>query len=203
MMFVKFILVATLETALNKYLALDTKANILLKPLIGKVIALKLRHPDWIIYFYPTTSNIQILESYQDKPDTVIKGSITTLAMMGMNANPMQAVFSGAVKIEGDIKTGEAFQRLFNQLNPDFVAKLSPYTGDVFAQKTGQLFHSSHVWGKETLNTMQLNISEFLQDETHHLPPQPEIDIFCDQVDVLRSDLDRLNERIKRLHQAT
>jgi ubiquinone biosynthesis protein UbiJ len=113
----------------------------------------------------------------------------------------MRSIFSGDIKIEGDMDVGRKFQALFEQLDPDFEEALSNYTGDVIAHKTGQVFRSGHDWGQETLRTLQLNTSEFLQDETRDLPAQPEIDIFFKHVDELRSDADRLDARIVRLKQ--
>mgnify|MGYP002525045531 CR=1 FL=1 len=201
-MLVKPVLVGALETALNKYLALDADASLFLKPLAGKVVAFKLMPLDWVIYLCPTEDSIQILEHYQGQPDTVLTGSVGALAMMGLSANPMRSIFSGDVKIAGDMETGKRFQRLFEQLDPDFEEVLSNFTGDVIAHKTGQVFRAGHAWGRETLNTLQMNTSEFLQDETHDLPPQPEVDIFFKKVDELRSDFDRLDARIKRLQQS-
>lgn len=202
-MLLKPLMVSTIEIGLNKYLALDANVSLLLKPLVGKVIAFKIMPLDWVIFLCPTANNIQVLEHYQGQPDTLLASSIGGLAMMGLSTNPMRPVFSGDVSIEGDMDTGRRFQRLFKLLDPDFEEVLSHYTGDIIAHKTGQLIRASHDWGQDTLSTLQLNISEFLQDETRDLPAQAEVDILFRQVDELRSGYDRLHARIARLHQLT
>ena len=201
MMLIKPVLVGALEAALNKYLALDADASVFLKPLAGKIVAFKIMPLDWVVYLCPTEDSIQLLEHYQGEADTILTGSVGALAMMGLSTNPMRSIFSGAVKIEGDMATGKRFQRLFDQLDPDFEEQLSHYTGDVIAHKTGQIFRSGHAWGQATLTTLQLNISEFLQDETRDLPPQPEVDIFFKKVDELRSDFERVAARVNSLQQ--
>lgn len=201
-MLVKPVIVGAMETALNKYLALDIDANIFLKPLAGKVIAFKMMPFEWMVYLCPTKESIQLLEHYPGEPDTVLTGSVAALAMMGLSDNPMRSIFSGDIKIEGDMEIGRKFQHLFEQLDPDFEESLSHFTGDIIAHKTGQVFRSGHGWGQESLRTLQLNTSEFLQDETRDLPAQPEVDIFFRKVDELRSDFDRLDARIARLEQS-
>ncbi|MFZ2311020.1 MAG: sterol-binding protein, partial [Methylobacter sp.] len=54
-------------------------------------------------------------------------------------------------------------------------------------------------WGKDSIETFRLNAAEFLQEETRDLPAGPEADIFYAQVDQLRTDFDRLQNRIDRL----
>jgi ubiquinone biosynthesis protein UbiJ len=55
-------------------------------------------------------------------------------------------------------------------------------------------------WQQESANTLKLNITEFLQDESKDLPPAPEINIFSQQVDQLKEDFDRLEARVTRLN---
>lgn len=201
-MLIKPIVVGALEVVLKKYLALDVDVSLLLKPLAGKVLAFKIMPLDWVVYLCPSSDNIQVLEHYQGEPDTVLIGSVATLALMSLSPNPMRSIFSGDVKIEGDMDTGRHFQRLFEQLDPDFEEALSHYTGDIIAHKTGQIVRTGYDWWQNTLDTLQLNISEFIQDETRDLPAQPEVDILFRQIDELRSDFDRLHARIERLQQS-
>jgi Uncharacterized protein conserved in bacteria len=58
---------------------------------------------------------------------------------------------------------------------------------------------SSFRYKRDALKTLQLNITEFLQDETQDTPSGPEVDVFFKQVDDLRSDFDRLVLRVNRL----
>jgi ubiquinone biosynthesis accessory factor UbiJ len=118
---------------------------------------------------------------------------------MGLSNKPMRSVFSGDVKIEGDIQTGKQFQELFRKLNIDLEGLLAQYTGADIANRVSQFFRSGQEWSKETVETFKLNTAEFLQEETRDLPAKPEIDIFYQQVDELRNASDRLNSRVERL----
>ena len=120
---------------------------------------------------------------------------------MGISAKPMRSIFSGEIKIEGDTNTGKQFQDLFKKLDIDLESLLAQYTGDDLANRISRFFRSGQEWGKDTIETFKLNTSEFLQEETRDLPAKPEIDIFYQHVDGLRSAGDRLQARIERLSQ--
>ncbi|OQK17730.1 sterol-binding protein [Methyloprofundus sedimenti] len=196
---IKPLLTSAFETALNKYLSLDEDIAIFLKPLTGKIIAVTIQPFDETLYLCPNGENIQIMDYYEGTIDTTLTGSLPALGLMGLSSTPARSFFSGEVSITGDLNVGHKFQHLFEQLDIDLEEQLSHYTGDVIAHKLGRFMRSASLWHQENLKTLQLNISEFLQDETQDLPPAPEINLFTRQVDQLKEDFDRLEARIKRL----
>jgi len=198
-MLIKPLLIATLETALNRCLALDNNKEDLLIPLKGKIIALTIEPFNETLYLCPTGDFIQIIDQTVTLPDTTISGSVWALGLMGISAKPMRSVFSGEIKIEGDVRTGKQFQELFKKLDINLEGLLAQYTGQDLASRISQFFRSGQEWGKETIETFKLNTAEFLQEETRELPAKPEIDIFFQEVDGLRTAQDRLESRIERL----
>ncbi|MGZ4970565.1 MAG: ubiquinone biosynthesis accessory factor UbiJ [Methylobacter sp.] len=198
-MTIKPLLLGALEATLNQYLALDQDSGYFLSPLAGKVIAVNVQPFDDTIYLCPTTDSIQCLDQFPDQPDTRLTGSLWALGLMGLSSTPMRSVFSGEVKIEGDMQTGRKFQELFAKLDIDLEEKLSQFTGDIIAHKVANFFRTGQRWGSESLETFRLNAKEFLQEETRDLPSTPEVDIHYAQVDELRTDFDRLQSRIERL----
>ena len=198
-MLIKPLLIAAIEAALNRYLALDNNKEELLIPLKGKIIALTVQPFNETLYLCPTSDSIQIIDQITGQPDTTISGSAWALGLMGISAKPMRSVFSGGIKIEGDIQTGKQFQAVFKKLDIDLEGLLAQYTGHDIANKLSQFFRSGQEWGKETVETFKLNTAEFLQEETRDLPAKAEIEIFYKDVDDLRTATDRLQARIERL----
>ena len=190
---------SAVESAINHYLSLDEDLPLFLAPLAGKVIAVTITPFNETLYLCPSENGIQMLDYYQEEADTTLTGSLAALGLMSLSATPARAFFSGKVTITGDLKIGQTFQNLFEQLDIDLEEQLSHVTGDIIAHQVGNLFRSAYSWHQDTLNTAQLNISEFLQDETQDLPPEPEIAIFAQQVDQLKEDCERIEARIKRL----
>ncbi|WP_411728419.1 SCP2 domain-containing protein [Methyloglobulus sp.] len=198
-MLIKPLLITALETALNRYLALGNNKEDLFIPLKGKIIALTIQPFNETFYLCPTGDSIQIIGQTTSQPDTTISGSVWALGLMGISAKPMRSVFSGDIKIEGDIQTGKKFQELFKKLDIDLEGLLAQYAGADLASRISQFFRSGQDWGKETIETFKLNTAEFLQEEIRHLPAKPEIDIYYQQIDELRNAYDRLNSRVERL----
>lgn len=51
-------------------------------------------------------------------------------------------------------------------------------------------------WHDETLKTLQLNIVEFLQEETRDLPAKTEVELFYKQIMQLECDVKKLEEKL-------
>ena len=199
-MAIKPLLMGALETALNKYLALDQNSGVFLAPLAGKVIAVNITTPfNETIYLCPTADSIQLLDQFPKQPDTCLTASVFAFGLMGLSAKPMRSIFSGEVKIEGDMDTGLKFQEIFAKLDINLEQQLTRYTGENIARDISRLFRAGQNWSKQSIETFRLNASEFLQEETRDLPAGPEVDIFYAQVDKLRTDFDRLQSRIEWL----
>ena len=201
-MAIKPLLMSALETALNKFLEMDQNRAVFLAPLSGKIIAVTLLPFNETIYLCPTSDSIQLLDYSPDQPDTQLTGSVFAFGLMGLSSKPMRSIFSGEIKIEGDMQTGRKFQELFAKLDINLEQQLARYTGDTIAHNISQFFRAGQNWSKESIETFRLNASEFLQEETRDLPAVPEADLFYAQVDELRTDFDRLQSRVERLENA-
>lgn len=201
-MTIKPLVMSALEAALNKYLSLDEDVSLFLKPLIGKVIAVTITPFNETIYLCPSENIIQFMDIYEGTVDTTLTGSLPALGLMGLSNTPARSFFSGDVVITGDLAVGQQFQCVFDKLDIDLEEQLSQYTGDVVAHKVGNFFRSAHNWHQESIDSIKLNVAEFLQDESKDLPPEPEVNIFTQQVDQLKEDLERTEAKLQRLETA-
>jgi ubiquinone biosynthesis protein UbiJ len=198
-MTIKPLIIATLEAALNRYLVLDDNVSEFLAPLNGKIVAITITPFNETIYLCPSADSIQCLDVVTQTIDTHITGSLISLGLMSISGKPNNAFFSGAVSIDGDIHTGRKFQDLFAKLDINLEGKLARLTGENVAHNLAEFFRAGKNWSKESLETLKLNTSEFLQEETQDLPAKAEADIFYAEVDELRTDFDRLQSCLERL----
>ncbi len=76
---------------------------------------------------------------------------------------------------------------------------MSKITGDVIAHQLGNAIRHGINWGKQTADTLVRDAGEYLREESRHTPDREEVDVFLNMVDELRSDVDRLDQRVKRL----
>lgn len=198
-MLVRPLFLAILESALSRFLALDPDAGQFLEPLGGKVIAIKFTNPHLIFFLCPSSSGIQMLEHFEGSPDACLTGSPIDFARMGFSHRPTDALFSGDVHIEGDMTTARKFQDLIENLDVDWEEQISRITGDAISHPLGNLLRSARAWTGQTIETLQLNTSEYLQEEIRELPARAEVNLFFRAGDKIRADIDRLEARVQRL----
>lgn len=192
---------AGLETALNKTLALDPDTLQRLQTLSGKVIAMELRGLELTLYMLPDAEGIQLMSHFDNTPDTTLSGAPFALLRMA-NSKPGEGLFTGDVEIRGDVELGQRFQRILNGLDIDWEEHLSHLSGDIVAHQTGSLIRELKAWGTQAADSLNLDITEYLQQETHALPTKTEVEDFLTEVDDLRMSADRLQARVHRLLQA-
>lgn len=194
-------LLAAMETALNQLFALDPETGKSLKRFQGKIIAFHISDIEQMFYCFPDHQGIQIVSHYEGDADTLISGSILAFARMALadEKNKTATVFKGDIKISGDIALGQHFQALFQQLDIDWEEHLSHITGDVLAHSLGNMARGFFSWGKQAVNSLGMDVSEYVQYETRDIASGPEINHFNTQVDQIRSDVDRAEARLKRL----
>jgi len=110
-------------------------------------------------------------------------------------------VFEGDVEFYGDLDTGRRFKAFIDYIDIDWEEHLSHVVGDVVAHQVGNISRDALTWGQNVLNTLAQNSAEYLQEESHHLPVQAEVDRFLIGVDELRARVDRLTARTHRLNE--
>ena len=197
---------ATLEAACNRYLALDPDSQHALAKLHGRVIAIQVLGLGQTLYLIPSPGQLQILAEYEGEPDCLISGTPLALSRLSNPKESSDQIFSGEVEIRGNTELAHQFGKILGAMDIDWEEQLSHYTGDIIAHEVGNLFRGLHHWGSRSLNTLGLDLQEYLQEELRILPVQPELDAFIEEVDTLRDDIERLQARIERLrnnlHQA-
>jgi ubiquinone biosynthesis protein UbiJ len=191
-------ILAGLEITLNRYLGLDPDAMARLGPLTGKVIDVELRGMGITLHMAPHGGGIQLLHDYAAEADAVISGTPLSLARVGLGRE-RRLLFAGEVEIRGDVTVGQRFEAVLRDIDIDWEEQLSRLVGDVAAHQVGNLVRDGLSWGAKTLETLGRDISEYLQEESRHLPQRDEVDRFLAAVDVLRNDVERLDVRVKRL----
>ena len=191
-------LAAAIENSLNLYLRQDPDSARRGAALHGKVIALTISGIDLTLYFLPGADGVQVLSHYEGDVDTHLFGSPPGLARLALDRRE-DALFQGAVRIEGETETGQAFQDMLADVDWDWEEQLSRITGDVVAHQAGNLARKSGQLINNSLTTLEQDISEYFQEEARLLPAHAEVAHFMEDVDQLRADTDRLSARVARL----
>jgi len=185
-----------LETAVNRYLALDPEMLDKLSKFDGKVIKLEITGIDKNLYMFPGNKGIKIRTVYDGTVDTVLRGTPIALFKMSLVPNAANLLLKGEVEISGDTRLGHQFKNLFSQMDIDWSEPLSDLLGDSLAYQVQQATKRIGRWGAQTARSVSMSISEYLQEESRDVVTETELRIFNDAVDRLRNDVDRLQAKI-------
>lgn len=189
---------ATLEQALNAALALDPKTGERLSRMDGKVIAIELSGTGIRLHLQPENGGLRLMSHYDGQVDTTLRGA--PLSMLRMSSGRTgEGMFHGGVEIDGDVELATRFQRILEKLDIDWEEHLSRLAGDIVAHQVGNTVRGLFSWGQRAADHLSDDVADYLQEEREILPVDWEVDEFIDSVDVLRSDVDRIEARVRRL----
>jgi ubiquinone biosynthesis protein UbiJ len=194
---------AVLETAINQVLQLDPDTVEQFHQIQGKVIAVELKGVNVTLYLMPQEVSqekaLSVFGHFEGEPDTILRGTPIAMAKMGLAKNAGDVLFEGDVEISGDVELGQQFREILDGLDIDWEEHLSHFTGDIVAHKMGNLVRGIVGWGKQTTEILGQDAAEYLQEESRELPNRREVDSFLNNIDILRSDVDRMEARVTRL----
>ncbi len=192
-------LLAAIEAAFNRYLALDPAALRRVGRLEGRVIAIELTGLDICLFLLPGRDGVQVVGHYEGEPDARLTGTPLALMRMGLSDDASRQLFAHGVEIRGDTELGQQFKQILDEVEIDWEEQLSRVTGDVAAHQIGRAARGLAGWGRQTADSLTRDLGEYLQEEARLVPGAAEVQRHIAEVDTLRADVDRLEARVQRL----
>lgn len=189
------LLAVAVEQGIARAIALDGQSASRLKPLRGKLVRLELRGLGIDLFFHGRDEALGVSAEHDAPPDTTISG--TPLALLAMAVPDWRAPGSG-VRIEGDAGTGQAFEKLLKQLDPDWEAIFVERFGPVVGHQLWRMLVEARAGAGQVSNAAAEQTARFLREESGLLVSREEVDDFVHQVDELREAADRLEVRLRR-----
>ncbi len=188
-----------LEQALNQHISMDPRARAEMAKLHGRVIALEVLGLGQTIYLAPGPEMTQILGSYEGEPDCLLQGSPMTIVQLRSPIPEDGDAIPEGMQIQGDKGLAEHFCRILRQVEMDWEAHISKYTGSLIANEIGKAISFAGYWRDHIVTTLKQDAQELVQDETSGLPNQHEVDNFGADVAKLAERLERLQQRVEAL----
>jgi ubiquinone biosynthesis protein UbiJ len=109
------------------------------------------------------------------------------------------ADFPVDMQVVGDITLAQDFQKIMKNLDIDLEDPLSKWVGDTLAYQIGQFMRKAGNITFKTVETLMVDISEYLRFEIEMLPDELLVEEFSKEVDLLRNDTELVSKRIDRL----
>lgn len=194
-----FLILTSVEKILNSYLHLDPETEKRLALLSGKVVQLQFQPLGYQMVWLFKPDGIHLQDQYAGPVDVYLQGSFFDFMRFSASSATSANVFGSDIKILGDLDVAQQFKELFAHCEIDWEEKLTPFTGDVVAHQTGNLFRSLNAWAKQSMASVQEDLSEYVHEEKRWFPPREELQNFYNEIDKLRNDVDRMTLRVERL----
>jgi len=188
-----------IEKLINKALSLDEETLCSLAELESKVIAFEFMNTNLTVFIFPTEKGLTIHTSHEDKPDVLIKGTPSNFIMMMASSKEKSTGLPTDMQIIGDIGLAQRFQKIMQNVEIDLEEPLSKWLGDTMAYKIGKFVRGTRRFAINTSKTLATDISEYLRFEINMLPDDLLVEEFSKDVDVLREDVERFEQRINKL----
>lgn len=195
------LLTNTIEGALNRYLELDPATLPRLEKLSGKVIAVEITGTSVTLYLLPGAAGIAVHTQHEGSVDTLLRGTPWALLRMAMQkgsgANTLLS--SEQVTLSGDTELAQQVKHILDDMDIDWEELLSKVVGDVLAHKVMNTARDARAWGERSLAVLGQNFTEYQQEEARNLPTRHEVNDYLKAVDVVRDDVERMAQRVRRL----
>lgn len=195
------VLTSTLETMINKTLALSA-TNAALKKLTQKTLTLELAELGFPLSFTVcnTIENSHIMvTALTERADCTIKTSLSTLRELKAEQQITELIKQDKLDLTGDIKIAQQFASLAENLDIDWQSELANHIGDIPTHKLMKL--GKRVSAKVQFATKQIkaDASEYIVHEKRLVVTRSQIDQFNQQVVEVSKQVDELEQRISQL----
>ena len=194
--------IIAIDKAINAYLQLGDDVTSKLTKLDDKLVAIELRGINTNLYFIRDNDKLSVRSFADETPDAIISATPLMLVQMAMQKNADKALFAGQMKISGDLEAAQALQDILSGADIDWEEHLSSLVGDVMAHQVSRGIRGLFNWTDNSQSSLQADLSEFLLHEAKLLPDQQDLNNFLDDVDTLRSDIERFSVRLDRYEQS-
>lgn len=187
-----------LEAVLNSALKLDAQSETRALALAGKVIEVEVRGLAAPFFIAFTTDGLRVVAEHAAGAHASIRGA--PLAMLRSAATKdRKSLFSGDVVIEGDAELVQRVQALLAGIDIDWEEQLSRFLGDVASHQIGNFGRMLQARLTGVGRSLSKDVAEYVTEERRVLPSRFEVERYLRQVDFLRADMDRTEQRVERL----
>ena len=190
-------LAAVLEKAVDQTLRYDPGTRTALSQLAGKVIALEAQLPPLTIYLCPqpagTEPALRVQTHFEGQVDTHLTGSLPAMLMLCLGDRSSLA--GSGVRVSGDSGLLNRLQDILRHLDIDWEEPVTDVLGNTLGHSVAQLLRRQVGGLAELTKKTQAVAGEYITEELKAAPSREELEAFYDDVDALRSDLDRLSAR--------
>lgn len=159
----------------------------------------------WQLTLTISSEKLHLHSNNQEPADATIKGSKRALTGLLVSDDPAAALHHPELDLEGDVHLIQRLHKTISDTDTrwdDLLAPwLRPFIGDTGTALGAAAVNNSVEFMQHSTRSLQLNIKDFLQEESGLLPTRSEVQTANERLDALRLRLDRLGARAALLRQ--
>jgi ubiquinone biosynthesis protein UbiJ len=191
-------LLDTLERLLNRHISESTNATRRLAALDGRSFAVAIAGPDVRILMTARDGHLAVRASADEPADATVRG--TPLALLGLlEPGSLSRLRTQNVELVGNVHVAEEFAEMLRHARPDLEGELAGWIGDIAAHEVGAALRGLGAWTLRAHRALEADVAEYLQYERAALPAALEAREFYADVERLRDDVERMEQRLERL----
>ncbi|MFT4196584.1 MAG: SCP2 sterol-binding domain-containing protein [Pseudoxanthomonas sp.] len=194
-----------LEAALNRALALDPDLQAALAALDGRRVAIAVESPPLALQIGFAGGRLQVGPVPADGEDAdlavrgTLSGLLAQLPFLRNDPRRDQAAPVGRLRVSGDAELARRLQQLAVRFDPDWQQPFVRIFGEVLGVQIAQGLRGALLKLREDGADFARSAVEYVTEESREVVGRAELAAFCDDVDVLRDDVERLAARLVRL----
>ncbi|MEQ3639151.1 MAG: SCP2 sterol-binding domain-containing protein [Alteromonas sp.] len=200
---------ATLETSINKLLALDSDSKSRLNALDGsRMTAFLSPIPFGITLVFSDKVDVLIehgdfeeVKAQLGANDCCIKTSLDTLPALKETSQLTRLIQQKALYLEGELNVAQQVSSLFQNLDIDVEELIAIRTNDVFAHQSMKTVKAFHEKSMSMLANMGDVFGNALVEEKKLAAHKLAVMHFSDEVSALRDSTERLDARLRDLEE--
>jgi ubiquinone biosynthesis accessory factor UbiJ len=190
---------AIIEQVANRILKLDVEAHDKLADFSDKIIHIQVEDLSLNYFFLFPGGSLIVQESCEKPVSASIRGKLSAFTSALMSPNSGDAIFTGELHFSGEMNTARRFQEFVQTLQIDWQEPMSKIIGDVMTHNISQGLGAFGNFVNQFISSVNQDIPEYMQHEIQVTPTQSELNNFFEQVDLTRSQAERLHARVQRL----
>ena len=196
-------MIAGLEKAMNKALALDPSTQKRLASLQNHCFHLHCTAPQKDLYFIPGEKEVRLCGVYPGTANTTLSGSISAFIELLSSSDPASTLINSTLKLHGDSSALITLQKIAHDLDLDWEQPLAALFGDVIGHQIGKGVRHSLQFGKQLLKGLRRQIDDYVVEESNCVPARWEVEKYFNDVDQLAMRSERLAAKFNKFSQRT
>ncbi|KAF1712181.1 SCP2 domain-containing protein [Pseudoxanthomonas kalamensis DSM 18571] len=192
-----------LESALNRALALDPDTRDALRSLQERRIALALEAPPLALEIRVDGDALRVGPAdAQVEPDLAVRGTLGGLLAQLPFLRRDDAPPVGKLRVSGDAELARRLQQMAGRFDPDWQQPFVAMFGEVIGVQIAQAVRDGLRQLRSAGANLAQNAAEFVTEESRDVIGRSELGAYCDDVDAIRDDVERLAARVARLERS-